>query len=109
MGDMSAGYRPVVAPSGKAVCMTRQVALGAVVAFFATVIALSVWEPKNVIAPAPAPAPASAPAPAPPPTFANPKAFKPAMFRPEGIRHTIRAPVQIAQPMLVPSVDAGTP
>ncbi len=92
--------------------MTRQVALGAVVAFFVTVIALSVWEPKAVISPTPAPAPA----PAVPATPANmmvkdPAAFRPAMLRPEGISRAIRAPVVIAQPMVAPiaATDAGTP
>jgi hypothetical protein len=87
--------------------MTRQVALGAVVAFFVTVIALSVWEPKAVISPTPAPAV--------PPTPANmlvkdPAAFRPATLRPEGISRAIRAPVVIAQPLApVAVVDAGTP
>jgi hypothetical protein len=96
--------------------MTRQVALGAVVAFFVTVIALSVWEPKGVLAPTPAPATAAPArvgetAPAPPPGPANvmvrdPAAFRPAMLRPEGISRAIRAPVVIAQPLVQ---DAGTP
>ena len=86
--------------------MMRQVALGAVVAFFATVIALSVWEPKPVIEPAP---PSAAPEAAPAPAFTSPQAFKPQMLKPEGMRHFVRAPVEIARPVAMPAVDAGTP
>lgn len=41
---MARGYRPALRASGKRVLM-RQVAIGAVVAFVLTVIALSVWKP----------------------------------------------------------------
>jgi hypothetical protein len=92
--------------------MTRQVALGAVVAFFATVIALSVWEPKAVMDPAvidPAPAPA-APAAAPSVAVAkDPRAFKPVMLKPQGISRAIRVPVVVAQPLVTSAADAGTP
>ena len=96
--------------------MTRQVALGAVVAFFATVIALSVWEPKAVVAP---PAAVAAPAPVPVAMPPAPKSFKPEMLRPEGMVRHIRAPIVVAQPvvaqpvvaqpLVAPAVDAGTP
>ena len=70
--------------------MTRQIALGAVIAFAVTVLVLSVWEPK---APAPAapvaPPPSAAPArPIDPMTFRQ--NLKPAALRPEAFGRTIK-------------------
>lgn len=95
---MARRYRPALPPSGKACGMTRQIALGAVIAFTVTVLVLSVWEPKPPVA-APAPAPAAvAPAPV-APAFVRPP--RPATLRPEAINRVIR------QPMMLQVIDAG--
>ena len=79
--------------------MTRQIALGAVIAFAVTVLALSVWEPRAVVT-AP-PAPVVVPVQPPPADFQKP--FRPAMLRDESInRMVIRQPV-----MMVEMADAG--
>ena len=85
--------------------MTRQIALGAVIAFAVTVLALSVWEPKPPLAVAPPPAaPAEvAPGPAPAPRMLLAKPFRPEMMRPQDITRSVRTPV------LLPAVDAGAP
>ena len=81
--------------------MTRQIALGAVIAFAVTVLVLSVWEPKG-------PAPA-APPPPPPAQAVDPMMFrqnlKPAMLRPEAIGRTVRQ----APPVVMLGADAGAP
>ena len=76
--------------------MTRQIALGAIIAFGVTVLALSVWEPKPLLAPAPPP---------PAPALQKASPFKPASLRPEAIGRIVR------QPLIVPAqlADAGAP
>ena len=75
--------------------MTRQIALGAIIAFGVTVLALSVWEPRPVIAPPPPP----------PPVMQKAAPFKAASLRPEAIGRIVR------QPLIVPAqlIDAGAP
>ena len=71
--------------------MTRQIALGAVIAFGVTVLVLSVWEPK---APTPV-APAATLVPAVAPVVIAPqyeKPFRPATLRPESINSMVRRP-----------------
>jgi hypothetical protein len=80
--------------------MTRQIALGAVIAFAVTVLVLSVWEPKPPVAAVPPPPPPAAPAAV--PAFAKP--FKPATLHPNPISRMVRQPA-----MLVQVVDAGAP
>ena len=85
--------------------MTRQIALGAVIAFAVTVLVLSVWEPK-----APAPAAPVAPPPAAAPARAiDPMTFrqnlKPAALRPEALGRTIKQ----APAALLMGDDAGAP
>ncbi len=88
--------------------MTRQIALGAVIAFAVTVLVLSVWEPK-----APAPAAPVAPPPAAaavaPARGLDPMTFrqnlKPAAMRPEALGRTIRQ----APAALLMGDDAGAP
>lgn len=79
--------------------MTRQIALGAVIAFAVTVLALSVWEPKPQ---APAPAPRTAV-----PTAHFPvqiaKPLRPTMLKPDGLTRFIRSPVVVMQQ----AVDGG--
>ncbi len=80
--------------------MTRQIALGAVIAFAVTVLALSVWEPK---------APPAAPPPPPTAQAIDPGAFRqnirPAALRAEALGRTIKkVPVDLAI-----QVDAGAP
>ena len=89
-------YRPALMASGKARVMTRQIALGAIIAFGVTVLALSVWEPKPLLAPAPPP---------PAPALQKASPFKPASLRPEAIGRIVR------QPLIVPAqlADAGAP
>lgn len=82
--------------------MTRQIALGAVIAFGVTVLALSVWEPKPPAAVAPAPTfvPAVAPVVV-APQYEKP--FRPATMRPESINRMAR------QPGMLQVIDAGAP
>ena len=98
---MAGRYRPALPPSGKARCMTRQIALGAVIAFAVTVLALSVWEPKAPVAVAPPPPVAAIPA---VPMLEKP--IKSATLRPDGVGRAMRA--MALQPMTLP-VDAGAP
>jgi len=85
--------------------MTRQVALGAIIAFSITVLALSLWQPSSEVTPTPPP-----PAPAPvqpavaPPTMA-PRAER-LLLRPAAA-----ARPEFLQRQVVPvmAVDAGTP
>ncbi|HEY1087358.1 MAG TPA: hypothetical protein VGE37_06675 [Archangium sp.] len=86
--------------------MTRQVALGAIIAFTLTVLALSVWEPKPE-APAPT-APAAAPAPvAPGEMMVKPMLLKPASLRPDlPSRALMRR--GLLSPRMPVAVDAGT-
>ena len=78
--------------------MTRQIALGAIIAFGLTVLALSVWEPKPVIAPAPPPPVAAA--------VAHPeKPFRPATLTPELTNRMILRPPTV----MMQVVDAGAP
>lgn len=86
--------------------MTRQVALGAIVAFSITVLALSLWQPSNDVTPTPPPAPVAAPA--------QPDAV-PATLPPRAERMLLR-PAAAARPEFlqrqavpVMAVDAGTP
>lgn len=84
--------------------MTRQIALGAVIAFGVTVLALSVWEPK----PPPAVAPAQTLVPAVAPVVVAPrylKPFRPATLRPESINRIALQPM-IQQWQVI---DAGAP
>ena len=98
---MAGRYRPALPPSGKARCMTRQIALGAVIAFAVTVLALSVWEPKAPVA-AVAPPPVAAVPPM--PVMAKP--VKSATLRPDGIGRSMRS---LALQPLMQAVDAGAP
>lgn len=87
--------------------MTRQIALGAVVAFAVTVLALSVWEPKAVVV-APTPPPVVQPAPAElAPGMVKP--FRPATLKPETMSRSIRNPVVMLQPAVAMPADAGSP
>lgn len=76
--------------------MTRQIALGAVIAFAVTVLALSVWEPKNPPPPAPAAAVVDPAMPR--------QNLRPAVLRPEMIGRTVRL-----SPPVLQLVDAGAP
>ena len=83
--------------------MTRQIALGAVIAFGITVLVLSVWEPRP---PAPV-VPAATLVPAAAPIVVAPlheKPLRPLSLRPESINTMVRRP-QI--PLQV--IDAGVP
>ncbi len=82
--------------------MTRQIALGAVIAFVVTVLALSIWEPKAPVAEG-LPAPVAA-APAAVPAMVKP--IKTATLRPDGVGRAMRN--MALQPVMLP-VDAGTP
>jgi hypothetical protein len=79
--------------------MTRQIALGAIIAFGVTVLALSVWEPKPVIAPTPPPTAPAVEA----PKFQKP--FRPLSLRPDAVNQMIRP--QMVLP--AQAVDAGAP
>lgn len=92
--------------------MTRQIALGAIIAFSVTVLALSFWEPKNPpTEPPPAPAVPLAPAPVAP----NGVSLKAPLLNPTRIRgelgggealqlkRTPRAALELA------ITDAGSP
>ena len=105
-GPLMAGRcRPALLPSGKASAMTRQIALGAVIAFAVTVLALSVWEPRAIVAVAPVPVAIPAPVPAPLlPTLSIQKPLRPMMLRPETINRSVRHPV-----MMMEIVDGGAP
>jgi hypothetical protein len=83
--------------------MTRQIALGAVIAFAVTVLVLSVWEPKPPVAAVPPPPAPAEPAPAPAPGMEKP--FHPATLRPEGIARMVKRPSMLMLQM----IDAGTP
>jgi hypothetical protein len=96
-------YRPALLPSGKPRGMTRQIALGAVVAFSLTVLGLSLWEPKPVVAPSPVPVAEVPQAPA-----AVPGVVK--TFRPATLTQNYRMPIAVgvpAAPAAVGAVDAG--
>lgn len=81
--------------------MTRQIALGAVIAFAVTVLALSVWEPKPPVAQvAPTPPPV---APAEVPGLQRP--FRPATLRPDSVNRLVRLPVMLQ----AGAIDAGAP
>ena len=87
--------------------MTRQIALGAVIAFTVTVLVLSVWEPKPPVAAVPPPPPVTAQIAPLPPALATPseveQPFHPATLKPEGIARMIRRP----PPLLLQVLDAG--
>ncbi len=80
--------------------MTRQIALGAVIAFAGTVLALSVWEPKAPVAVTP---PATA-------IPAMPLMEKPArsvtLLRADGVGRAMR---NLALQPVIQVVDAGAP
>jgi hypothetical protein len=86
--------------------MTRQVALGAVVAFALTVLALSVCQPT-----ANAPLPVAAPTPPPAPANGTPVVGTVAPVRPLMMRPNAVIRPELVQPrMLVPvAADAGAP
>lgn len=80
--------------------MTRQIALGAVIAFAVTVLALSVWEPK---APTPvAPAPPTPAAQAPAAAVISPVITKRVQLMPDLIARPINKRPPLAAPL-----DAG--
>ena len=99
--EQSFGLRPAkpwlaaLETSAMASHMTRQIALGAVLAFSVTVIALSLWEPKPVVDP-----PAATPAPA-MMKLARPMSLK------QDLIQTIRSPAVFAQPVGLSAADAG--
>ena len=109
---MTRRYRPALLPSGKARAMTRQIALGAVIAFTVTVLVLSVWEPKPPVAAVPEPAPPIAITPLPlPPAVGTPaglvleQPIRPAMLKPENIARMVRRPPG----SMLQELDAGVP
>lgn len=88
--------------------MTRQVALGAIIAFCLTALVLSIWQPTPAETPAPVPAPAPT-GPVTPPTT-NPIAA------PRGdlqLRPAVGARAELLQRQVLPlmraAMDAGTP
>jgi len=87
--------------------MTRQVALGAIIAFTLTVLALSVWEPKTETPPAPTPVQA-----APGEVLVQPMMVKPATLRADVPHRQLRLRPGLVSPKLMPlaaaAVDAGT-
>lgn len=83
--------------------MTRQIALGAVIAFAVTVLALSVWEPKAPAPAAPAPPPPAA-AQAPAPAVVSPVITKRVQLMPDLIARPINKRPPLATPL-----DAGAP
>ena len=89
--------------------MTRQIALGAVIAFAVTVLVLSVWEPKPPVAAVPVQAPtvAIAPLPLPPAvgTSGLDQRLRPALIKPEGIARMVRSPPEL----MLQVIDAGMP
>lgn len=105
---MARGYRPALPPSGKRVLM-RQVAIGAVVAFALTVIALSVWRPTTGSV-TPAPAPQQTPVPAPVATPVPTARMAPArgdLQKVDVAQFRMRPNVKMIRPMLPPVADAG--
>ncbi|HEY0880497.1 MAG TPA: hypothetical protein VGD87_03145 [Archangium sp.] len=89
--------------------MTRQVALGAIIAFTLTVLALSVWEPKSETPPAPTPTPVPA---APGEVLVQPMMVKPATLRADVPHRQLLLRPGLVSPKLMPlaaaGVDAGT-
>jgi hypothetical protein len=91
--------------SVKAETMTRQVALGAIVAFSITVLALSLWQPSSDVTatpPAVAPVPVQ---PVPPPATMAPRVDR-MMLRPAA---AARPQFLQRQALPVMALDAGTP
>jgi hypothetical protein len=87
--------------------MTRQVALGAIIAFTLTVLALSVWEPKAEPPTPPVPVQAT-----PGEVMVQPMMVKPATLRADVPHRRLLLRPGLVSPKLMPvaaaDVDAGT-
>ncbi len=87
--------------------MTRQVALGAVIAFAVTVLVLSVWTPSCGPAAPPPPAPPQTLASEPNPKMLQLKQMKPSLMRQDAFVRAVRGPMPTTQ--VVDGSDASVP